>query len=128
MFNWQHTRLVARFTTTTDDDRRKPIPVGHLIDPGYLKITTKKTRGGFNTVHRTILDCNSSNIFFLFNRCQLASMCIKYTQQNHVQKTVAKWMKGHLLSTVPRAMATPVSRTKTLRCYWSFVTNGLEYQ
>lgn len=54
--------------TTTDDDGRKPIPVDHLIDPGYLKITTKKTRRVFNTVHRKILDCNSSNIsFFLID-------------------------------------------------------------
>lgn len=49
--------------------------------------------------------------------CQLVSMCFQYTQQNHVQKTRPKWMKGQTLSTVQKAMATPVSLTKTLRCY-----------
>lgn len=29
--------------TIHDDDGRKLIPLGHLIDPGYLKITTKKS-------------------------------------------------------------------------------------
>lgn len=56
------------------------------------------------------------NIFFLLKRFQLTTTCLQYIQQKHVPKIRWKWKRGHLLSTVQNAMATPVSQTKPLLC------------